>query len=287
MANISDSLLRRIVSFQREELTESKIYSLLARRVKGRNRKVLLGIAEQERLHHDFWMKKTGVVVKPFFLSIFFYWFLSLIFGLTFTVKLMERGEVDAQKKYSFLKKHFSDIDFIIKQESEHEQKLISLINEERLGYIGSMVLGLNDALVELTGALAGLTFALGKTRLIAIAGLVTGIAASLSMMSSEYLSKKEEKHHNPFKASVYTGVAYILAVLLLVIPYFLFSKTFVALLVTVVVALLIILFFTFFTSVVNDEPFFRKYSEMALISLGVAVISFVVGLLLHNWLGV
>ena len=35
------------------------------------------------------------------------------------------------------------------------------MINDERLQYISSMVLGINDALVELTGAPAGFTFAL------------------------------------------------------------------------------------------------------------------------------
>ena len=56
------------------------------------------------------------------------------------------------------------------------------------------VVLGLNDALVELTGVLAGLTLALRETRLIAMAGLITGIAASLSMAASEYLSTKTEE---------------------------------------------------------------------------------------------
>jgi len=53
------------------------------------------------------------------------------------------------------------------------------LIEEKRLEYTGSIVLGLNDALVEMTGALAGLTLALQNTRLIALSGLVTGIAAA------------------------------------------------------------------------------------------------------------
>ena len=71
------------------------------------------------------------------------------------------------------------------KSEQEHEAALIELIDEERLRYISSMVLGLNDALVELTGALAGFTFALGNTTTIAMAGFITGSAATLSMAAS------------------------------------------------------------------------------------------------------
>jgi VIT1/CCC1 family predicted Fe2+/Mn2+ transporter len=47
---------------------------------------------------------------------------------------------------------------------------------------------------VELTGALSGLTLAFRNTRLIAMAGLITGIAASLSMAGSEYLATKSEE---------------------------------------------------------------------------------------------
>ena len=50
---------------------------------------------------------------------------------------------------------------------------------------MGSVVLGLNDELVEFTGALAGFTLALSDHRLIALTGSITGIAAALSMASS------------------------------------------------------------------------------------------------------
>ena len=68
----------------------------------------------------------------------------------------------------------------IVANEEKHELELIALIDEERLEYIGSVVLGLNDALIEFTGTLAGLTFALRNTQIIAVAGLIMGIAASL-----------------------------------------------------------------------------------------------------------
>lgn len=60
------------------------------------------------------------------------------------------------------------------------------LLDEERLRYTGSTVLGLNDALMELTGVLAGLTLALRDTKLIVLTGAITGIAAVLSMGVSE-----------------------------------------------------------------------------------------------------
>jgi len=141
------------------------------------------------------------------------------------------------------------------------------------------MVLGLNDALVELTGALAGLTFTLQNSRLIGAAGLITGIAASLSMSASEYLSQKSEKgSKNPIKAMFYTGIAYVLTVLLLVIPYFVFANYYIALGVTLLNGILVILVFTFFISVVKELSFREMFLEILFISLGVAAVSFMIG---------
>lgn len=75
------------------------------------------------------------------------------------------------------------------------------------------MVLGMNDAIVEFTGALAGYSFALSDNRLITLIGLITGISATLSMASSEYLSTKHEGVKNPFEA-LKIGFAYFITVI-------------------------------------------------------------------------
>ena len=119
------------------------------------------------------------VITNPGSLKVFFYFIVSKLLGLTFGLKLMERGEEGAQINYSAITEHVPEAQRILEDEKKHEDELLSLIDEERLNYVGSIVLGLNDALVELTGTLAGLTFALQNTKLIALAGLITGIAAS------------------------------------------------------------------------------------------------------------
>ena len=124
-----------------------------------------------------------------------------------------------------------------MQDEESHERQLISLIREDRLNYVGSMVLGLNDALVELTGTLAGLTFAFQNTQLIALSGMITGIAASLSMAVSEYLSTRTEGGKDALTSSLYTGTAYIITVFLLILPYLFVSNYLVCLGITLVVA--------------------------------------------------
>ena len=278
-----------IETFQRIEITEHFIYKNLAKSIKDpENSKILEQIADDELRHYEDWKKYTQREIKPNRWDIFKYTLISRIFGFTFGIKLMERGEEKAQANYIELRGKIPDIDNWIQEEEIHEQKLLAMLDEERLRYAGSVVLGLNDALVELTGALAGLTLALQNVKLIALSGLITGIAASLSMAASEYLStRSEDTDKHPVRAAVYTGIAYIITVTLLVLPYLLIPNYIVDLIITLVVAVLIIAVFNYYISVAKDEPFRPRFLEMAGLSLGVATFSFIIGYFIRLWLGV
>lgn len=280
---LNEETKKTILTAQRNEITEHFVYEKLSRSIKGpHNKKILKRISSDELKHYNFWKKYTHEDVKPDKLKIWSYFLISRIFGITFGIKLMERGEEKAQITYEKIANFFPDAKSIVKDEDAHEEQLISLIDEERLRYVGSMVLGLNDALVELTGTLAGLTFAIQNTRLVAIAGLITGIAASLSMASSEYLSTKSEGAQNPFKASVYTGSAYILTVLFLIFPYFLSRNFYFCLGFTVLNVIIVISIFSFYISVAQDIAFRNRFFEMVLISLGIAALTFCIGFLVR-----
>ena len=197
----------------------------------------------------------------------------------------MESSEENAHNNYDKYA-HIPDLQRLAHEEEVHEQKLISLINEERLEYMGSVVLGLNDALVEFTGALAGFTLALSDSTL---TGSITGIAAALSMASSEYLSTKSEgddKKH-PVKAAVYTGIAYLITVVSLVTPFILISNVIVALGVMLTMALIIIALFNYYYSVARGESFRKRFTEMAVLSFSVAGISFLIGYALKTFTGI
>ena len=278
-----------ILTAQRNEITEHFIYEKLSQSTKDpHNRNILERISSDELNHYNFWKKYTQENVKPDKLKIWKYFLISRIFGLTFGIKLMERGEEQAQVTYGKISRFVPDAKSVVKDEDKHEKQLINMIDEERLRYVGSMVLGLNDALVELTGALAGLTLALQNTRLIAMTGLITGIAASLSMAASEYLSTKSEAGaKNPFKASAYTGSVYILTVLFLIFPYLIFTNFYFCLGFTILNAIIVIFIFTFYISVAKDTSFRNRFFEMALISLGIAALTFGIGFLIRIFLNV
>jgi len=283
-------LRARLLEAQRSEITEYHIYRHLAELLENKaDADVLRSIADDELRHYEIIKEKTGVSVPASRWRIWFYFILARVFGYTFALRLMENREDRAQINYQEAAEEYSPLAKIEQDEFGHEEKLIAMLDEERLKYASSMVLGLNDALVELTGAMAGLTLALQKTQLIALTGAITGIAASLSMAASEYLSTKTEAQStkNPLKAAVYTGTAYFLAVLVLVIPFVVLDHLFLALAWTLAGALMLILVFTFYISVAQGRSFRRSSMEMVAISMGVAAASFVIGLLLRRVIGV
>jgi VIT1/CCC1 family predicted Fe2+/Mn2+ transporter len=286
---LTAELKTRVMEAQANEMTEYVIYSRLASAAAVAEHKTILQkIAAEELRHHDFFKGLTGEDVKPRKAKVFFFVFLARTLGLNFALRLLESGEDIAQDHYGELKGVCAGIDAIIRDEKEHEEQLLGMIDEERLQYVSSMVLGLNDAMVELTGALVGFTLALQKTRLVAIVGLITGIAASMSMASAEYLSTKhEDTAKNPLKASVYTGLTYISTVVVLVLPYFIFSNIYVCLGWVVLGALLIVFAFTFYISVAKNLDFKKRFLEMAGLSLTIAAINFAIGLVIRKVFGI
>lgn len=287
---LSSKALCIIKRMQQNELTESVIYTKIAAFAKGEeNKKTLLRLAREEKAHYEIWKQYTGIEMKPQKMKVLRYSLIARILGFTFAVKLMERGEEGAQEEYALLLQEVAESAAIRTQEEEHEHALLNMLDEERLQYVGSMVLGLNDALVELTGSLAGFAFALQNNRLIALSGLIVGISATFSMASSEFLAARSEGRTDALKSCAYTGVAYLLTVVGLVAPYLLFpaGQYIPALICMLAVVVLIIAGFTYYTSVAQDQKFGSRFLEMALISIGVAVVSFVVGVLAKTFLGV
>ena len=289
-ANLSSAALAIIRKMQQNELTESVIYEKIAAFAKGdENKATLRRLAREEKAHYEIWNKYTNLDLKPGKAKVFWFTAIARILGFTFAVKLMERGEGNAQEEYALLAQEVEESIHIRQQEEEHETALLAMLDEESLQYVGSMVLGLNDALVELTGSLAGFTFAMQNTRLIALSGLIIGISATFSMASSEFLAARSEGRSDALKSCTYTGIAYLFTVVALILPYLLLgtAQYLAALICMLIVVVLIIAGFTYYTSVALDQPFRKRFSEMALISITVAVVSFFVGILAKQLLGV
>lgn len=287
---LSDPIKKLVEKMQIDEITEYYIYSKVAKGIKNdNNRKVLEKIANEEKAHSYVWKKYTNKEAKPKKLKVFWYVLISRILGFTFALKLLEKGEEAAGINYDIIAKEIPKAKEIADDENRHEKELLGLLDEEKLKYVGSMVLGLNDALVELTGTLAGLSLAIQNTRIIALSGLITGISATLSMASSEFLSARSEGRKDALKSCTYTGIAYLFTVIILILPFLLLppENYLVALGIMIASVVLIIAGFNYYISIAKDLKFKRRFLEMTGISLGVAVISFGIGILVKKFLGI
>ncbi|URZ00343.1 VIT1/CCC1 transporter family protein [Clostridium felsineum] len=291
---IDSNLIATLKQLQIAEITERLTYLKIAKYIKNDvNRTTLLKIADEEKKHYDIWKKYTEVDMPASRFRVFYYSCMAKFFGFTFAIKLMEKmlnsKNLYESKIQQLLLDKVPEALSVFNDEVEHEKKLIDLLDEERLQYVGSMVLGLNDALVEFTGSLAGYTFAMQSNKLISLAGLITGISATLSMAASEFLSSRSEGDKSSLKAATYTGIAYLITVVLLILPYLLLpEKAYgLALGIMLILVILIIAGFNYYISIAKDLSFKKQFIEMAGISLSVAAISFIIGLLVKKFLGI
>ena len=288
-ATLSSHALAGLRRLQQEEVDSHAIYLRIARTVTGPNRAVLERIAADELKHARVWEGYTKAPCAPNRLRVAFAGLVAKLLGFTFIVKFLENGEVLGQELYARLEAEVPEITQVRADEASHEEALVAMLDEERLRFVGSMVLGMNDALVELTGALAGFTFALRDTRVVALAGLITGISATLSMTSSSYLSAKADEDPTAIKSSLYTGSMYLLTVALMVLPFLLLpsSMAYAALGAMAVVVVAIIAGFNFYIAVAKGLDFRKRFLEMLILCVGVTAVSFAIGSLAKRLLGV
>jgi VIT1/CCC1 family predicted Fe2+/Mn2+ transporter len=270
-----------LVKIQEKEITEHVVYGKLSEKVKGKNSKILNQISQDELRHYNEWKQYTKTEIKPNKFTILKYLIIAQIFGIMFMMKLLEGNEEKAQINYSKISKELPNANQIRAEEVKHEKLLIDMIDEKRLNYLSSIISGLNDAMIELAGELAGFTFALQNPALIGFAGLIAGIAQFLSSSASEielFLTERTIENKEAIKKSVFEGSIYLITVFFLIIPFFLVQNPFVAMGIAAVNSFIIIIFFTYYVSVVKELPLKKMFSITILITIGIAVLSFIIG---------
>jgi VIT1/CCC1 family predicted Fe2+/Mn2+ transporter len=279
--DLDRATLDRLLTAQTNEITEHFIYERLSASEKDKhNKRILSEISKDELKHYRVWKAYTGRDVEPNRYKVGLYVFLSRIFGITFSIKLMEKGEGQAQVNYLDIARIVPAARAISRDEDRHEDELIALIDEDRLKYIGAVIRGLNEALIELSAVLSGLTLALHDSRFIALTGIITGVAMSFSLGASEYLAGKTESHVSPVKAAAYTAGANLVTAVFLIFPYFVFENYYAALGLMLFNAALVILIFNYHISVARDLNFKRSFAEMFAIFAGVSALTFLIGYL-------
>ena len=257
-----------------------------------RFKEVLKRAADDEFNHYSFWKEVVGDCRSSLSMAkVALYKLLLLIFGITIVLKIIESMEVNASKLYrdiANIEPGLRDrIARIIEDEERHEREFISSIDEGRVRYLGSITLGISDALIELTGIYTGSLGAFENTLSAGLTGLLAGIAASISMGVASYSQAKHEAIKNPRISALYTSIAYIVVVVLLALPYFILNSITIAFIVMIALAMAVVAYMTFYTAILHNKNFLREFIESAALILGVSLLLYILGSILGRVIGI
>lgn len=275
---------------QQNEIDDFTIYTMLSNNEKNEaNKLIFQRIAYEEKGHYLYLKSFTNTEILPRRYVVIFYLILAKLLGISFTLKFLEKREEGAKQFYKELMLIDEKARDVYEQEMHHEIELIDMLHDKKLLYAGAIVLGMNDALVELTGTLSGIALAFDRSVVVGVTGLIMGVAAALSMAGSAYLESKE----NPIQDvkaviySLYTGISYIITTALLVFPFFICDSIAIAIFWMFTGAMFAILLYNFYISVAKDLSFWKRVREMSIITFGVAIISFCIGYFVKYFFGI
>ena len=292
---VRGNLAERARRYCLDEYRDYLVYRLLAEREDDEgHRRILEKLASDELRHYEFWRRLAGDGCRASLGRLEAGLILAArrLLGLTFTLKLLERGEQETIREYREMldlvpEEYREELERIIQDEVDHEEKLMASIEESRVKYIGFVALGLADAIVEITGVHAGFLGYSATTLVAGVAGLVVGFSATISMASAAYIQAKEVEGRDPLTSALVTGLAYMAAVIALAVPYFLTDSMKLAFTASILVGLAVVAGFTFYSTVVGGRSFLREYLETAGLMMGTAFGAYFFGVFLRDLFGV
>ncbi len=268
------------------EFTDSKLYERLSKTVSSASpfAGVLMQLSTTEHKHYEFW-KKYAPEEEPKVDRVKLYWvlFLRRVLGLTFASRFLDRHESSVVKEYRALAGLIPEVDKaafeeMVADEQEHEKEFAQKIESSAIRYISFVVLGLADALVEITGIHAGSLGIYNVTEYAGIAGVTAGAAASLAMASAAFAQAKQGFQGSARLSAVYTGISYFITAIILAAPYFLTPSMIYALGTSLFLAVVILALISYYSTVISGKTFLRDFLEMLLIMFGVTVALYVFG---------
>ena len=178
------------------------------------------------------------------------------LLGATFAIKFLETHEQSSIKRYKSIEPSVPaedrpQFEQILQDEEEHEAKLAAQIDSSVVKYMSFVVLGLADAIVEISGIHAGSLGVYSSTELTGLAGIVAGAAASISMASAAFAQAKQGFQGSAQISAIITGVSYFINAILLATPYFLTHNAVFAMVTSLAVAIAILAFISYYNSVI------------------------------------
>ena len=200
----------KAMSFYADEHGASRLYAYLAVSEKDPSlRERFAELARVESMHMAFWraflLKRGITTAEPSWFSFAWAKFLRKVLGTRRYLSFLEIGESTAvDSYYEFLNSATLEeaekaaIARIIEDELGHEEELEEQFNALPKDNVRDFVMGMNDGLVELLGAVTGLS-AVYPTRpeIVGINGLVVGLAGAMSMAIGTWVSVRSQRQVN------------------------------------------------------------------------------------------
>jgi len=269
-----------------DEFSDCTLYDRLSKTVNSDSpfREVLLDLSATEHKHFEFWRKYVpGEEPKLARLKLYWVLFLRKFFGLTFATRYLDRHEGKVVQEYEGLARLIPEADRpayddMVADEKEHEKAFAKKVESSAIRYIAFVVLGLADALVEISGIHAGWLGLFEKTEIAGLAGVVAGGAASLAMASAAFAQAKQGFSGSARMSAVYTGVSYFVTAIILATPYFLTSSMILALATSLTLAVAILAVTTWYSTVIQQKLFPRDFVEILAILFGTVILVFLLG---------
>ncbi|NJE42147.1 VIT1/CCC1 transporter family protein [Thermococcus sp. GR6] len=206
-----DEMLKLAKEFYKDEYADSVLYAQLAKIEKDDEiRKEFLRLSNIESKHAKFWydfiIQHGGEVPKPSIKrpTIWSVKLLRKILGPGSVASLLEMGENSAIQKYfrylttyadRFTPEEMEQIKEVILDELEHEKFFYESKQRFHVENTRDLVLGMNDGLVEILGAVTGLSAVYpNNPQLVGISGLIVGVAGALSMAIGTFVSVRSQR---------------------------------------------------------------------------------------------
>ena len=274
-----------------DEFNDFTLYDRLSRTVDSDSpfKGVLQDLSATEHRHFEFWRKYVPGE-EPRLAQLKLYWilFLRRFFGLTFATRYLDRHEANVVKEYEDLGPLIPEADRpayddMVADEREHEKAFAMKVESSAVRYISFVVLGLADALVEISGIHAGWLGLFDKTEIAGLAGVIAGGAASLAMASAAFAQAKQGFKGSARLSAIYTGVSYFITAVILATPYFLTANMILALGTSLTLAVVILAVTTWYSIVIQQKPFMKDFLEILAILFATTIVVFALGALVSS----
>ncbi|MGC8478752.1 MAG: VIT1/CCC1 transporter family protein [Candidatus Micrarchaeia archaeon] len=288
-----------IQSLQQDEEFHSQVYGILEKEEKNSEiRKTLSHLYIIERGHSEILKKLLrmngfGVRKRNNFFRILLIMISRKLFGIAFTIKLMEYNKLITDKKLSLAMRRFKfgrgEAALLhLMEKGERTEDVLShilLSLSPVLNNIRDVVFGMNDGLVEVLAAVVGFSAALRLPVLVLIAGMLVAISGTLSMSGGAYLSTKYEKNisasgrgRKPGLSALYTGIFYFCGAAFPIAPFALGIGGLYGIAYSVLLTSLVLATTSSIIAILSGQSIAKRVAESLLISLGAASVTILLG---------